>query len=156
MNPTSLHALIIDRHFGELSAEASELLDLYLAQDAKARLEAERILASLSVTRDAVLQHPELAQVAPVAKVETIRSRRFAVMPWLGRAAAIIVVAGVAAWGGFMAGRSQPQFSEIEVTSVVANAPQSAPRKAAPWARYRMEFDPTGSGMQAVRVDATN
>ncbi|MDZ4405832.1 hypothetical protein [Prosthecobacter sp.] len=147
MKPESLHALIIDRHFGELTPEASELLELHLAQNADARAEAERILASLSVTHDAVLRHPELARVmpAPVEKNIVRAPRRSLVPSWLARAAVIALLAGTA---GFFAGRSESRMATRDVES-----PTQTPHKESPWAKYRMSFDPAGEGMQVVRVD---
>jgi len=150
MKTSSLHALVIDRHCGELTPEAAELLELHLASDAKARAEAERILAALAVTHDAVLRHPELARVMPaqMEKAVTCAPRRSFVMPWLARAAvmALLVAAGAV---GFYAGRSG---SSTASNMVAAPAPSSS-GKAGPWARYRMSFDPAGEGMQVVRVD---
>jgi hypothetical protein len=150
MKPESLHALIIDQHFGELTAEASELLELHLAQNADARAEVERILTSLSVTHDAVLRHPELARVlhAPVQKSVVRVPRRSLVPSWLARAAAIALLAGAA---GFFVGRSEPRMASGDVES-----PAQAPRQESPWAKYRMSFDPAGEGMQVVRVDTEN
>jgi anti-sigma factor RsiW len=147
MKPSSLHALVIDRHFGELTPEATELLELHLAQNADARAEAERILASLSVTHDAVLRHPELARVMParVGKSAAPALRRTFVMPWLARAAAIALLAGAA---GFFAGRSKSRMASGDIES-----PTQTPRQENPWAKYRMSFDPAGEGMQVVRVD---
>lgn len=151
MNPQSLHALIIDRHLGELSPEATELLELHLAQNAGARTEAERVLESLNVTRDAVLQHPELAHVTPVVKVITTPMRHRNVILWMARAAAVILFAGLTGGSGFLAGRSGVP-SSLEVKTQVATATPLTPRKDSPWARYRMAFDPGGNGMQVVRV----
>lgn len=147
MKSSSLHALVIDRHFGELTSEAAELLDLHLAHNADARAEAERILASLAVTQDAVLLHPELARVAPVpmGRVVTPAPRRSFIPSWLARAAMIALLAGAA---GFFTGRSESRMASGGV-----EAPAPSPRKASPWARYRMSFDPAGEGMQVVRVD---
>lgn len=147
MKPESLHALIIDRHFGELMPEATELLELHLAQNADARVEADRIQASLSVTHDAVLRHPELARVmpAPVQKSVVRVPRRSLVPSWLARAAAIALLAGAA---GFFAGRSESRVASSDVES-----PTPTPRQESPWAKYRMSFDPAGEGMQVVRVD---
>jgi hypothetical protein len=150
MKSSSLHALVIDRHFGELTLEAAELLDLHLAHHAEARAEAERILASLSVAHDAVLRHPELARVLPtlVEKAVTPAPRRLFVMPWLARAAAVALLAALAGITGFVAGRS-----ESRMASGKTEPPTASPRKESPWARYRMNFDPAGEGMQVVRVD---
>lgn len=151
MKPESLHALIIDRHFGELSPEVTELLELHLASHADARAEAERILQSLNVTRDVVLRHPELARVTAVEKRVAPMPRRAWVMPWLARAAAVLLLAALTGVGGFLAGRSESQT----VTGSSAET-KAAPRKESPWARYRMTFDPAGDGMQVVRVDTAN
>jgi anti-sigma factor RsiW len=144
MKPESLHALIIDRHFGELSPEAAELLEHHLAAHPAARAEAERILQSLEIAHNAVLRHPELARVPVemhvVPRVVNMPSK----MPWLARAAALALLAGA---GGFFAGRSN-----VSTTAAIAeSAPE--PRRESPWAKYRMSFDPAGEGMQVVRVD---
>lgn len=153
MKPSSLHALVIDRHFGELTPEAVELLDLHLAQHPDARAEAERILASLAFTQDAVLRHPELARVMPasVERVAIPSPRRQVMMPWLARAAAIALLASIAGVAGFVAGRS-----ESRVADSGSKSPAPSPRKESPWARYRLSFDPAGQGMQVVRVDTSN
>lgn len=150
MKTSSLHALVIDRHFGELTPEAAELLELHLAHHAEARAEAERILASLAVTQDAVLRHPELARVAPapVEKAVVSAARRAFIMPWLARAAVMALLAAVTGAAGFYIGQSGSR-----TTADAVEAPAPSPRKAGPWARYRMSFDPAGEGMQVVRVD---
>ncbi|MBL9133543.1 MAG: hypothetical protein JNG86_20195 [Verrucomicrobiaceae bacterium] len=152
MKPSSLHALVIDRHFGELTPEAAELLDLHLARHPDARAEAERILASLAVTQEAVVRHPELAHVMPasVEKAVTPMPRRRVMMPWLARAAAIALLAAIAGVAGFVAGRS-----ESRVTDSGSKSSAPSPRKESPWARYRLSFDPAGQGMQVVRVDTS-
>ncbi|MBE2285325.1 MAG: hypothetical protein IAE77_17830 [Prosthecobacter sp.] len=150
MKTSSLHALVIDRHLGELTPEAAELLDLHLASNAEARAEVERILASLSAMHDAVLRHPELAHVPPALVEKGVASspRRFFVTPWLVRAAAVALLALVTGVMGYHVGQSESRTSAGTVET-----PVSSPRKASPWARYRMSFDPAGEGMQVVRVD---
>lgn len=152
MNPQSLHALIIDRHFGELSPEAAELLELHLAQNVDARAEAERVLQSLTVTRDTVLKNPELAHVRPVLKVIAPASRRLDFALWMARAAALFLFAALTGTSGFIVGRS----GAPTIPKQIATAAPSSPRKASPWARYRMAFDPGGNGMQIVRVETSN
>lgn len=143
MKPESLHALLIDRHFGELSPEAAELLEHHLATHAPARAEAERLLATLTATQAAVLQHPELARVPATPPT------RHALRPhWhhgLARAAAVLLLAGLAAAGGYLAGRGNPPAPLAAAT----------PRTASPWAKYRMSFDPAGAGIQVLRVDTS-
>jgi anti-sigma factor RsiW len=155
MKPESLHALIIDRHLGELSPEAAELLEHHLAGHAAARTEAERILQSLNITRDAVLRHPELARVAASERQAAVAPQHARIMPWLARAAAVLLLAALTGAGGFLAGRSETQALAKGSPSAAAEA-QATPRKESPWARYRMTFDPSGDGMQVVRVDTPN
>jgi hypothetical protein len=88
--------LIIDRHFGELSPEAEEMLDHHLSANAAARAEAERILDSLNVTRDVVLRHPELARVPVMPQSKVLKPRHSSAMPWLARAAAMLLLAALA------------------------------------------------------------
>ncbi len=145
MKPESLNALIIDRHFGELSPEAEELLEHHLAAHVDARAEAERIVQSLNVARDAVVRHPELARVPVEVLVVPRIVRMPSKMPWLARAAALVLLAGA---GGFFAGRSN-------VPTAAASAEKTPePRRESPWAKYRMSFDPAGEGMRVVRVEA--
>jgi ferric-dicitrate binding protein FerR (iron transport regulator) len=139
MKTESLHSLLIDHHFGELTPEAVELLEHHLATHSEARLEAERLLATLTVTRTAVQQHPELAHV-PATTTPTPRPRH---QHWLARAAAIIALAGSAGMGGYLVGRGNPPPPVATTT----------PRTGSPWAKYRMSFDPAGAGIQVLRVD---
>ncbi len=141
MKPESLHALLIDRHFGELSPEAAELLEHHLATHAPARAEAERLLATLTTAQAAVLQHPELARVpaSPPAR----RRPRPRWLPWLARAAAVLTLAGLAGSAGYLAGRGSPPPPLAAATQ----------RAGSPWAKYRMSFNPAGSGLQVLRVD---
>jgi hypothetical protein len=162
MNPQSLHALVIDRHAGELSPEAVELLDLHLAQHPSARAEADRIIQALHATSEAVLQHPELGRVVPQERVAPAATRRVSTLPWLAWAAAAALLAAVTGAGGFIAGRAQhsdagqsPVVKDVPSSPVIAVA-QTAPRKQSPWAQYRMTFDPSGQGVQVVRVDSAN
>src|SRR4051794_14056924 len=156
MNPASLHALTIDRHFGELSPEAAELLDDYLAQNPAARLQCERILQSVAVTGDAIALHPELARVGPAAKARPASLVRRSVKPWMRRAAALVLLTVTASAVGFVAGRSGS--SARASTPVIAAASQNStsPVNSGPWARYRVSYDPAGTGMQVVRVDVPN
>lgn len=149
MNLQSLHALIIDRHFGELSPEAAELLDFHLAQNAEARAEAERVLQTLGVTREAVLRHPELARVTAGEKPPASPVSRSTAWSWLARAAALVLFAALASTAGFMAGRT----TQSPAASTAEQVMSSAPRKSSPWARYRMTLEP--NGMQVVRVETS-
>lgn len=154
MKPSSLHALVIDRHLGELSPEAVELLETYLADHPNAQAEAERIAASLQITHDAVLRHPELVArpeaAAPAVPARKTPRRSSWIHSWVARAAAVLLLTAAAGSAGFMAGRSEAPgtMTVAEVTS----PPAAQARKESPWARYRMTFDPAGEGLQVVRV----
>ncbi len=144
MKPESLHALIIDRYLGELSPEAAELLEHHLANHADARAETNRIMEALQTTQETVMRHPELARVPAITPIAPKILKRSAKMPWLARAAALALLACA---GGFFAGRSNSP------TSVLSGEISVEPRRESPWAKYRMDFNPAGDGMQVVRVD---
>jgi hypothetical protein len=152
MNSTSLHALIIDQHFGELSPEAAELLEAHLAQDASARAEADRIRQTLAVTGEAVVQHPELAQAEPedVSEKRDALRHRFPDASWLAKAAAIAAFASLTWTVGFWSGKKQDVASPGPA-SMIATATQQPPRTDRPWARYRIAS--ASHGLQVVRVD---
>jgi len=148
MNPEHLHALVIDRHFDELTPEVTALLDAYLATHPNAQHEADDIIASLALAGRTLELHPELARVTepdafmrPPTILGTARSK------WAGLAIAASI-ALVAAMSGFYAG-SQKR----EPTAAVNVPPSEIAKQSGPWARYRMVADPRGLGMQVVRVD---
>jgi hypothetical protein len=153
MNTTSLHALIVDQHFGELSPEVAELLETHLAQNAPARVEADRVRETLAVAGEAVMRHPELAQVEPAhatAKRLVIGSRLFNAS-WLAKAASIAVLATLTGTVGFFVGKKQetaPPGSALFIPGTI----ERTPRADSPWARYRIASE--SGGMQVVRVDA--
>jgi hypothetical protein len=153
MNSNTLHPLVIDRHCGELSPEAVELLNHYLDQHEDARVEAERWEQALAVTGRTVMQHPELVARVPV--ILPVKAKPpFAMRTWLQRAAAAALLAATAA-GGFIAGRSSFESASAVKPPASPSAPVS-PSSHSPWARYRMAFDRTTSAMQIVRVDSRN
>ena len=154
MNTPSLHALLIDQHMGELAPEVVELLEAHLAENARARAEAERIRQTLAITQQAVQVHPELARVeidddAPVQSPPRRHNR----LTWLAKAAAIAAMVGLAGAGGYIAG----QKSETVLTAAPAPAPvaeePAAPRKDSPWARYRIAYEPGGAGLRVVSFE---
>ncbi len=155
MNAQSLHALIIDRHFGELTPEATELLAAHLAQNPAAQAEADRILRALSTTEQAVLEHPELVQMGHGERKQEIAepsAKKGSWSPaWLARAAAIVALLGVSGATGFFAGRTQP-VTPPSPTVAATNVVPRLPRSDSPWASYRLAHDPNGGGLRAVRV----
>lgn len=156
MNAQSLHALIIDRHFGELSPEATELLAAHLAQNPAAQAEADRILGALALTEQTVLEHPELVQMGGGEKKPSIPPTPAGKRPWftpaiLAKAAAVVALLGVSGVTGFFAGRTQPLAPPTPTVASVHVVPQT-PRSDSPWASYRLAPDPDSGELRAVRV----
>jgi len=153
MNPTSLLALIVDQHSGELTPEVAELLESHLSENAASRAEAERIRKTLAITEETVLRHPELVRVdgEPLAGVRSSSERRRLAPSWLAKAAVITLLAALAGAGGFFVGQKNPPITADVPT--VADGPVRTSRKASPWARYRVAPDPGGGRMQIVRVE---
>jgi hypothetical protein len=153
MNSTSLLALIVDQHSGELAPEVVELLEAHLTENAVARAEAESIRKALALTEETVLRHPELARVPAAESVapRVVTERRRAVPAWLAKAASIALLAGVTGAGGYFVG----QKNATTTTSPIAATDDKTrpPRKDSPWARYQLASDRPGGGMQIVRVD---
>ncbi|RBP45242.1 hypothetical protein DES53_103240 [Roseimicrobium gellanilyticum] len=155
MNAQSLHALIIDRHFGELSPEATELLAVHLAQNPEAQAEANRILGALAITEQTVLEHPELVQMGGGEKknapASPIVKKGWFTPAVLAKAAAIVVLLGASGATGFFAGRTQPLSPPTPTVASVNVVPQT-PRSDSPWASYRLAPDPDSGELRAVRV----
>jgi hypothetical protein len=157
MNSTSLHALIVDQHCGELSPEVADLLESHLAQHAEARAEANRIRQTLAVTEDAVLRHPELARVETIERGSTasFATRADFRTSRLAKAAAIALLASLTGSTGYLLGKRQGTVPSAS-TLAVASTAQASPRKDSPWARYRVVPERKGTGIQVVRVDTAN
>ena len=161
MNAESLHALIIDRHFGELSPEVAELLASHLAQNPSAKAEADRILQALDATEQAMVQHADLAPVGALHDVkkatpaQTQTKRRWLTASTLAKAAVFAALLAVSGGAGFFAGRSQPPGITSSPSSGpvnVAIAPSATPRQNSPWANYKLAQNPDG-GLRVVRID---
>lgn len=149
MKKEHLNALVIDRHFGELSAEVAALLDAYLASHPEAQAEAAHVIESLDLTGRTLTQHPELVRLEepePVVRAPMMLAPKG---PMWARAAAVALFAALAATGGFYAGSNRsPEASFSKNTEIMSPTPHGKP---SPWTRYRMTADPVG-GMQVVRV----
>lgn len=109
------------------------MLEMHLSQNAEARSEAERVLGALAITEHTLMEHPELARVAPAPVKEARQTPgRPLWLPWMAHAAAVLIFCAMAAAGGYFAGRSA-HASRDAVTASVTAAP--SPPKSSPWAR---------------------
>jgi hypothetical protein len=158
MNPTSLHALVVDQYSGELSPEVAELLETYLGENADARAEALRIRKALSITEETVLRHPELGRVME-SRVEDAGqpaiSKRRIVLSWVAKAASVALLAALTGGAGFFAGQRMNQ-RELLPASATDDSTLRTPRKESPWARYRIAPERGRNGQRVVRVDTAN
>lgn len=151
MKSESLHALIIDHHFGELAPDVAELLEDYLHDHPEAEAERHKILAALDAAGRATYRFPHLVQFNPASVSATPAVRwRFATHTWL-KAAAVVAFASISGSVGYFAGRS-------ELTSSIRTAPALASgvmmkSSSSPWARYRMTPSPSGAGFRVTRID---
>lgn len=148
MEPESLQALLIDRELGELSPEAAELLDAWLASHPESAASIPPLRDALQTARAAVRQYPELAQPEPA--ILALPARRFRLVP-LALAASVALMLGGAAWLGFHAG----QLSTTQALAAASRAPAAVPAAdspvpGGPWARYALASDPRG-GLTVVR-----
>lgn len=156
MKPESLNALVLDRELGELSPEAAELLDHYLAEQPESAAAARSLRGTVAATRAAVRRFPELARPeadsAPdrlgLAAVRLPSGPRFNWTP-LALAASVMILLGGAAWLGFRAGEDSAQRAEKPVKPPPALHTRTV-QTAGPWTRYALATDPRG-GLTVVR-----
>jgi hypothetical protein len=132
MKPETLRALLVDREFGELPPEVSELLDAYLEVSPAARAEAEAAARTIGTARETVRRHPELA---PTVEAEA-EARVIPIFYWLARVAALIAVAALAGWFGYRLGQSSGPAKKPATAATAAD-----PRFAGLWTRYQVAYD---------------
>jgi len=151
MKPESLHALLIDRELGELSAEAVELLDAWLAEHPESSVAPGSIRRTLETTSAALRRFPELARAEHKSNVLAFPAPRLRLIP-LALAASILILLGGATWFGFQAGQ---QFAQKTASHQNASAVprENLVNRAGPWARYALASDPRG-GLTVVRHNA--
>jgi hypothetical protein len=148
MQTESLQALLIDRELGELSSEAVELLEAWLAEHADAAEAVPDIRRTCATARAAVRRFPEL--VRPEANLITWPPRRFRWVP-LALAASLLVLLGGTAWVGFRAGRASRSETVATDHREAGIAPSdNAVKYDRPWAQYRLVSDPRG-GLSVIR-----
>lgn len=169
MNSESLEALVLDRSFGELSPEAEELLAAYLELHPEAMREAEKIEASLSITKAAVTARSDLfcerlfSEVREQEATGVDSSSKILPLPSFRRealraVAAVFVVMGVAV-AGYMVGNHDaervaigPLGGGVPGEGIASGEPAQSGGNAAPmpWAKYRL----TASGLETVIANA--
>jgi hypothetical protein len=163
MKPESLHALLLDRELGELSAEAAELLDAWLAEHPQSASAAPALRRTVATTRAAVRRFPELARpepeiapsrlarrfhIAPGRSAAASNGRRFNWAP-VALAASLMLALGAGAWLGFRAGEGSAERVARQGRPAPAMHPHAA-GPSGPWARYALASDPRG-GLTLVR-----
>jgi hypothetical protein len=149
MKPESLHALLIDRELGELSSEAVELLDLWLAEHPESAAAVPSIRRTLDTATAAVRHFPELAR--PEAEMVAFPPSRARLIP-LAMAASILILLGGTAWLKFGANeKSAPKLAESHPAGA-PSPPATTLKHSDPWARYALAPDPRG-GLTVVRRD---
>lgn len=136
MNPETLRGLLVDRELGELAPDIVELLDAYLEAVPAARSEANAIARTVGTTRETVRRFPNLAPTSEMEAEPRVIPMVSWLAPWLARAAALVAVAGLAAWIGYHAGVSG---SSAGRTEVVARAVDH--RFDGLWTRYQVAYD---------------
>lgn len=131
MTTKQLEALFIDEALGELSEEASALLEAWLVRFPESRAGAEEIRRAVGLAGAAVVSRPLDLEVPEVKAVSSVKSR----LPGLLRLAAGIALLGLAVGAGFLAGKGSGD-SEAPLGVVAASEVNNAP---SPWARYRVD-----------------
>jgi anti-sigma factor RsiW len=136
MKSEILRSLLVDRELGELTPDVVELLEAYLTAVPEAQSEVNAITRTVETARETVRRFPELA-VTPVTTA-TLRTEviRHWFAPSLAYAAALIAVAGIAAWLGFHAGASKTGTGRV---TVAARAPDH--RFEGLWTQYQVVYD---------------
>ncbi len=135
MTAKQLESLLIDQALGELSDEASALLETYLANFPERIAEAERVRQAVGLTEAAVAVRPLVLE--PEAEVVTLAFPRKEKFPAVMRIAAAVALLGFAVGAGFLAGNAG-RGPEAPRGSVTESERSVAP---SPWARYRVEAD---------------
>lgn len=137
MTAKQLESLLIDQTLGELSEEASALLESYLIQFPERLEEATRVRRAIGLTEAAVLSRPLFCGLDAEENpgVLPFVGRRTFFPAAVYRVAAALVLLGVAAGTGFFAGKGSRETSHLDGS--VAESP--LPAVTSPWARYHFE-----------------
>lgn len=131
MTTKQLEALLMDESLGELSEEASALLEAWLERFPKSRAEAEEIRRAVGLVDAAVVSRPLNLETPEVMAFPLAKGH----FRGLLRLAAGIALLGLAVGAGFLAGKGSGD-SEAPRGVVAASEKKEAP---SPWARYRVD-----------------
>jgi hypothetical protein len=147
MKLESLHALLIDRELGELSPEALELLEAWLAEHPETSGPATSIRRTLETASATVRRFPQLSK--PETNIVAFESLRSRLVP-LALAASIFILLGGTAWFAYRAGDA----SARKAVQIERPTPPSANtvKQGGPWARYALASAPNG-GLTVSRRD---
>ncbi len=131
MTAKQLESLLIDEALGELSEEASALLDDWLLHVPESRAAADQIRHAVALTGTAVAARPlDLKSLEPA--VTPLTKGR---LPLVLRRAAAIALLCLALGVGFQAGKeSAPSSHQGRSTAALQTE-----RVPSPWARYRVD-----------------
>lgn len=123
MNRKTLEALVIDRELGELSEEAAELLDAYLAEHPEEMAARDSLCSLLGDTRSALKKQP-----LPIPATQAVAPwKKFSgpqVPSWLAQAAIFLLcLCGGAALGWHLRSMAQPLSSPDSGAALVRALP---------------------------------
>jgi ferric-dicitrate binding protein FerR (iron transport regulator) len=146
MKPESLQALLMDRELGELSAEATELLEAWLADHPAAAAAAPNTHQLHGAVRTVFARFPELARPTPAVRRLFPRRRGWWVPVAL--AASFLALLAGTSWVGFRLGQASTQ--PTVALSPREPSPAVAAATPASWATYALVSNPRG-GLNVVR-----
>lgn len=134
MNAKQLEALFIDQALGELSDEASALLETYLTQFPDRQTEADQIRKAVGLTEAAVASRPLVLQSDHSPEVIAF-PKPLARFRTSLRVAAAITALALAVGTGFFAGKGTP----VKNPPAETIAETARPATPSPWARYQFK-----------------
>ena len=151
MNQETLRNLVLDRELGELSPEASLLLDAYLAEHPEWKSESRQTADLLLLASESTRRFPERGHAvsAPASSWHGASTRLMAL------AAAVVLFAGLSVVTAYRVGRDHGIATERPASpSPAPRIASSSPRGSLPWARY--ELQPTHRGYTVVPLANSN
>lgn len=151
MKAESLNALLIDRELGELTPEAVELLESWLAEHPDEIQGADKLHETVRIARETLGHFPELGWPAP--RVLSFGRSSPPLVP-LALAASVVILIGTSSWLGFKAGRESRE-AQLPIQRESPAISKESLRESSPWAQYALASNPEG-GLTIVRNDKHN